>query len=123
MKKTLGYGLIFVALATGVILLFIFFSHSQLTLNPKNKFDIHGKIAILNSGRSSWEKYSVKEYDWRVWKKQWEASGGGLVKMDNWDDFKESLNQNPQVWLLMLDEGNKAIWYRPSSAIVVYLHY
>jgi len=117
-KKITIVGLILIGiLALSMFTIFIL----RYQPTTEETFDILEEIAKLRTNYG--EKYSVEEYDWKVWSKQFEASGGTLVEMENWDEFKESLRQNLYVDFLMLDEENKVIWYRPASAIVVYLHY
>ena len=119
-KKIAIVGLI---LIIAVSMLTIFVLRYQPSTTEETSFDIREEIAKLQSERPSWNQYSILEYDWKVWKKQWEASGGTLIKMDSWDEFKESLRQNSFVDLLMLDEENGVIWYKPTITAVVYLHY
>jgi hypothetical protein len=96
-----------------------------LILSPKDEsvFDIRQKIANLNADRQSWDKYYFLLFDWDVWSQQWEASGGTLVRMSNWDDFVESLNQDKLVRTLMLDEVNQVVWYKRNYALAICLNY
>lgn len=93
----------------------------EITVAEELEFDIRKEIAILQSNRSDWNKYIISDYDWKVWKKMFEVAGAQFVKMDNWEEFKESLKQNPLQRELMLDEENRVIWH--GFGIVAYLEY
>ncbi|MGD8506425.1 MAG: hypothetical protein PVF15_07155 [Candidatus Bathyarchaeota archaeon] len=90
-------------------------------LGQEASLDIREEISKLRTNYD--ELYSTSEYNWKVWSKQFEGAGGILIEMESWDEFKEGLRQNVHVSLLMLDEENNVIWYRPSSTVVVYLNY
>lgn len=120
-KKIAIVGLILIGiLALSMLTIFI------LRYQPstaEETFDIRAEIAKLQSERPSWDQYSILEYDWKVWKRQAEAAGSTFVEMNNWDEFKESLNQNSHVWVLTLDEENRVIWYTPAPGFVIHFHY
>jgi len=111
-----------------LVILIYFFNFPftfELGTKPSQEpmFNIQKAISNLNKGRSKYDMYSISEYDWSVWTRQFKAGGGVLIEMDNWEQFKESLRQNRFVYLLMLDQDNKKIWYRTSSTHVVFLNY
>lgn len=122
-KIAITIGIVLVVIIVSVFLVSIFILYPITNQTQEPEFDIHEEIATLNSERKSWMQYTLQEYDWKVWKKQWEASGGTLIRMDSWDDFKESLRQNSFIWLLMLDEENKVIWYKPTLTAAIYYRY
>ena len=131
LKKAVIVGLV-LAVYTVIVVVVVLMSpdlYLQFTdLSPtteRTSIDIpsSGEIVELQSELSSGGEYSVSEYDWTAWKEQWEASGGTLIKMDNWYEFKESLKQNSFVSSLMLDEEHRVIWYSQSSTAVIYLGY
>lgn len=116
-KSSIIAGIIVVAVV-GMILIFLILSMiTPRTQEPK--IDIYEEISILNEGRESWDKYTLHESDWKVWKNQSEALGFTFVEMNNWDEFKENLKQMTRS--ICIDDENRVIWY--GKYLIIYVYY
>ncbi len=116
-KSSIIAGIIVVAVV-GMILIFLILSMiTPRTQEPK--IDIYEEISILNEGRESWNKYTLYEADWKVWKNQSEAIDIACVEMKDWDEFKENLKQS--TFLIGIDEENRVIWY--GKYLIIYVYY
>jgi len=112
------------AIIGGLVISFFIFIAPLLPLSEEEPtFDIHDEIANLNAERKSWDNYHILEYDWLVWSRQFEATGSVFIEMYSWGEFQESLKQNSFVYVLMLDENHRVIWYRTSFSSGVYYNY
>ena len=86
---------------------------------PEATFDIDKEISILNEGRQDFAKFSLREADWEVSKKQSEAIEITFVELKDWNEFKENLKQASNI--ICIDEESRVIWY--GMYHVVYIYY
>ena len=116
-KSSIIAGIIVVAVV-GIILIFLVLSMiAPRTEEPT--FDIDKEISILNEGRPAFAKFSLREADWEVSKKQSEAIGITFVELKDWNEFKENLKQASNI--ICIDEESRVIWY--GMYHVVYIYY
>ena len=90
------------------------------------KIDIQKEIEILNNELElGFWNITITQGDWKVFKKQMDAIDATFVRMDTWNDFKESLKQN--IWMfgqaLMQDESRRVIWFVSLTDLIIYYQY
>ena len=98
---------IIVMAVVGIIVIFLFLSR----LAPRTEeatFDIDKEISILNEGRQDFAKFSLREADWEVSKKQSEAIEITFVELKDWNEFKENLKQASNI--ICIDEESRVIY-------------
>jgi len=89
-----------------------------LLTQPKPEIDRSQKITDEISG-----SYSIVKYDWLVWSKTFQDSGGILTKMNTWEQFKESYRQSINPITIELDETHRIVWFKGSMNQAVYYEY
>ena len=109
------YGIVIACILIAVGL-FVYFNYPFFPSKPE--IDMRQKIEEeLPNG------YSIYEYDWIVWSKTARDSGLVLTKMDTWEQFEESYKQTPYVFVMMLDEKNRVVWFKPYVNHAIYYEY
>ncbi|MCK4478388.1 hypothetical protein KAU88_07670 [Candidatus Bathyarchaeota archaeon] len=113
MKAKKAYILLIALIVIVALLVFFkFYSPSRASVDMRQQI----KNELSNG-------YSIREYDWGVWSKTARDSGLILTKMDSWEQFKESWKQNPYGIVIMLDEQNHVVWFKPYYNQAIYYQY
>ena len=105
----------------GSILVIVYAPFSPFKEVWWEEMNILEKIATLRT--HSGGNYSIYDYDWAEWSAKMRKAGSDFTEMRTWEEFKASLEYQ-DVTFLMLDEGNRVVWYNETlSNQIIYLRY